>query len=180
MWRPLQMRVIAVLLLSAILSGCSAAGIRTVDLRRPHHRIDTIAFVPGRMSESMAAAVDSKRFTVLGPEETDALMNSIGVTSWPVPPCERTCGLLASAGVDVVVSTRSVYVGGWCEWELYALVYSARTCGLVASIRWCAEHWGGDGAFSTARDASGSAEAVRIGRDLGDELNRRLRQMSDP
>ena len=182
MSRASRRHVISIFVLSAAMAagGCSATRVETVKVRRPHHRIDAVAFLPGAVSESMAAAVDSQRFTVFGPEETEALMKSVGVTSWPVPPRESACRALASAGVDVVVSTRSVSETGWCAWELYALAHSTQTCGLVASVMWCAEDWGGLDVSATGGDSTRSAEAVRVGRDLGHELSTRLRQVSAP
>jgi len=169
--RPI--RVACTLLLLPALAACSATGVQTVNLRRPYHPIKTVAIIrPGRLSEAMAAGIDLQRFVVLGPSETGALFDELGIkTSACCPPNPKACRLLAAAGVDIVVSGESTNLSDWCEWQFFAQAYSVRTCSHVATVRWCQQ---------SGTERPDSLALATVGREVGRELGRRLQQVSAP
>ena len=174
-----HLRVTAALFILAGVVGCSVAGLETVFRRRPHHRIEVVAIIPGRLSDGIASALDSPRFDVFGPRETDALLEELGVETWSAPPGPKASRILAASGIDVVVWAGSQYFSDWCEWHFSALAFSVHTSDQFITIEWCQRERSGRGAVITGTARPDSAELRLVGQELGAELDKQLRHLSD-
>ena len=175
-----HLRVTAVLFILVGLIGCSVAGLETVFRRRPNHRIEAVAIIPGRLSDGIASGIDSVRFEVFGPRETDALLEELGVETWSAPPGPKASRILAASGIDVVVWAGSGYVSDWCEWQFSALAFSVHTSDQLVTIDWCQRERSGRGAVITGTARPDSAELRVVGQELGAELDKQLGHLSDP